>query len=120
MYEVDEAARIITEAADSDANIIFGAVIDENSTGEVKCTVVAAGFEEQEIPAYPAIGSSTGESLTKKTFGVPSTANQASGPEIRQEQTQAAPSLMEAKSTKLDLNEDELEVPAFMRKPISK
>ena len=53
MYEVDEAARIITEAADPDANIIFGAVIDENSTGEVKCTVVAAGFDEQETSVAP-------------------------------------------------------------------
>ncbi len=112
MYEVDEAARIITEAADNDANVIFGAVIDENSTGEVKCTVVAAGFEEQEVPAYPVIGSSAGESLTKKTFGVPSTEQPSD--------SEAAPSLMEAKSTKLELNEEELEVPAFMRKPISK
>ena len=112
MYEVDEAARIITEAADNDANVIFGAVIDENSTGEVKCTVIAAGFDEQEVPIYPSIGTTSGESITKKTFGVPST-EPVSTPE-------AAPSLMEAKSTKLDLDEDELEVPAFMRKPISK
>mgnify|MGYP001349643362 CR=1 FL=1 len=119
MYEVDEAARIITEAADSDANIIFGAVIDENSTGEVKCTVVAAGFEEQEVPAYPTMSSSSGESLTKKTFGVPDT-SAADAHERAEQKTDAAPSLMEAKSTKLDINEDELEVPAFMRKPISK
>lgn len=119
MYEVDEAARIITEAADSDANVIFGAVIDENSTGEVKCTVVAAGFDEQEVNAYPTIGNTSGESLTKKTFGVPDTS--ARSQDIPAERTDAAaPSLMEAKSTKLELNEDELEVPAFMRKPLSK
>ncbi|MDA0376585.1 MAG: cell division protein FtsZ [bacterium] len=113
MYEVDEAARIITEAADPDANIIFGAVIDESATGEVKCTVVATGFSEQETKLYPAIGSTSGQSLTKKTFGVPNT--------IPAERTNTvAPSLMEARSTKLELNEDELEVPAFMRKPISK
>lgn len=46
MYEIDEAARIITEAADPDANIIFGAVIDEAMQGEVKITVVATGFDE--------------------------------------------------------------------------
>lgn len=46
MYEIDEAARIITEAADPDANIIFGAVIDEAMQGEVKITVIATGFEE--------------------------------------------------------------------------
>lgn len=124
MYEVDEAARIITEAADPDANIIFGAVIDENSTGEVKCTVVAAGFDEQETTHYPAMTGKSGESLTKKTFGMPSeqSASQSHYEQRSQESARSVdtPSLMEAKSTKVDLNEDELEVPAFMRKPISK
>ena len=46
MFEVDEAARIITEAADPEANIIFGAVINDSYTGEVKITVVATGFDE--------------------------------------------------------------------------
>jgi len=45
MFEVDEAARIITEAADPDANIIFGAVINDSYTGEIKITVVATGFD---------------------------------------------------------------------------
>ena len=49
MYEIDEAARIITEAADPDANIIFGAVIDEAMQGEVKITVVATGFDEASL-----------------------------------------------------------------------
>ena len=43
MFEVDEASRIITEAADPDANIIFGAVINDSYTGEVKITVVQQG-----------------------------------------------------------------------------
>lgn len=46
MYEVDEAAKIITEAADPEANIIFGAVINENYTGEMKITVIATGFSD--------------------------------------------------------------------------
>ncbi len=46
MYEVDEAAKVITEAADPDANIIFGAVINESYTGEMKITVIATGFSE--------------------------------------------------------------------------
>ncbi|MFA5927333.1 MAG: cell division protein FtsZ [Patescibacteria group bacterium] len=45
MYEIDEAAKAITEAADADANIIFGAIIDEAMQGEVKITVIATGFE---------------------------------------------------------------------------
>ncbi len=46
MFEVDEAARIITEAADPEANIIFGSVINDSYTGEVKITVVATGFDD--------------------------------------------------------------------------
>jgi len=46
MFEVDEAARIITDAADPEANIIFGAVINDSYTGEVKITVVATGFDD--------------------------------------------------------------------------
>lgn len=47
MYEIDEAARIIAEASAPDANIIFGAVIDEKYQGEMKITVVATGFDEK-------------------------------------------------------------------------
>src|SRR3989344_4302732 len=46
MYEVDEAAKIITRSVDSDAKIIFGAVIDESMSDEVRITVIATGFEE--------------------------------------------------------------------------
>lgn len=45
LFEVNEAAAIIAEAADPDANIIFGAVIDETMEDEVKVTVIATGFE---------------------------------------------------------------------------
>lgn len=51
MFEVDEAARVITEAADPDANIIFGAVINDSYTGEVKITVVATGFDYKQNEA---------------------------------------------------------------------
>src|SRR3989344_4853855 len=46
MFEVDEAARIISNSADADANIIFGAVIKEDLADQVKITVVATGFDE--------------------------------------------------------------------------
>lgn len=48
MYEIDEAAKTITEAADPDANIIFGAIIDDAMSGEVKITVIATGFEGEQ------------------------------------------------------------------------
>lgn len=46
MYEVDEAAKIITKSVDADAKIIFGAVLDENLSDEVRITVIATGFDE--------------------------------------------------------------------------
>jgi cell division protein FtsZ len=45
MHEIDEAAKVITDAVDPDAQIIFGAVIDESLMGEVKITVIATGFD---------------------------------------------------------------------------
>lgn len=45
MHEVDEAARIINEAASADANIIFGATIDESMTDQIRITVIATGFD---------------------------------------------------------------------------
>ncbi len=45
LYEVNEAAEIIAQAVDPDANIIFGAVIDENMNEEVRVTVIATGFD---------------------------------------------------------------------------
>ena len=44
LYEVNEAASAIYEVVDEDANIIFGAVIDEKLSGEVRITVIATGF----------------------------------------------------------------------------
>ena len=46
MYEVDEAAKIISSATDQDANIIFGAVIKEELSDSVRITVIATGFDE--------------------------------------------------------------------------
>lgn len=45
MHEIDEAAKVITEAVDPGANIIFGAVLDPSMDDHIKITVVATGFE---------------------------------------------------------------------------
>src|SRR2546422_1110242 len=45
LVEVSEASSIVQEAADEDANIIFGAVVDPTLTGKVKITVIATGFD---------------------------------------------------------------------------
>jgi len=45
LFEVNEAAEVIREAADAEANIIFGTVIDDRMRDEVKVTVIATGFD---------------------------------------------------------------------------
>lgn len=49
MYELNEAATIITEKADPNARIIYGTIIDENMKDEVRVTVIAAGFGKQKL-----------------------------------------------------------------------
>lgn len=56
LHEVNEAATLIQEEADEEANIIFGAVIDEALGDEVHITVIATGFGEAEILQPPATG----------------------------------------------------------------
>ncbi|WP_260706107.1 cell division protein FtsZ [Edaphobacter flagellatus] len=51
LNEVNEASTIIQNAAHEDANIIFGAVQDETMGEDVKITVIATGFKQQEMPA---------------------------------------------------------------------
>jgi cell division protein FtsZ len=47
LFEVNEAAEVVTGAADQNANVIFGAVIDDSAGGEVQVTVIATGFGGQ-------------------------------------------------------------------------
>jgi cell division protein FtsZ len=59
LYEVNEAASLIQEEAHEDANIIFGAVIDEKITDEIRVTVIATGFGEldKSIGRYSPSGA---------------------------------------------------------------
>ncbi len=52
LFEVNEAATIISDAAHPDANIIFGAVIDDALGDEVRITVIAAGFDDVTPPQH--------------------------------------------------------------------
>jgi cell division protein FtsZ len=58
LYEVNAAATIIREAADEDANIIFGAVIDEAMRDQMRITVIATGFDRESV-AVAAAGSTS-------------------------------------------------------------
>src|SRR3989338_2348571 len=71
LHEISEASKIIQEEAHEDANILFGAVIDESMKGNMRVTVIATGFNKQPhrsvkgTPARPAAGSSYAQ-----TYGV--------------------------------------------------
>lgn len=56
LFEVNDAAEIIADAADPEANIIFGAVIDETLKDEVRVTVIATGFDSGEGRRRTGIG----------------------------------------------------------------
>ena len=49
LFEVNEAAQVVTSAADQNANVIFGAVIDESLRDEVRVTVIATGFGPAKV-----------------------------------------------------------------------
>jgi cell division protein FtsZ len=105
MFEVDEAARIVTEAADPEANIIFGAVIDDAYTGQVKCTVIATGFDEKKETVSMQQSSPMMKSIPSFKKQMDTRSNERNDEAV-------------IKMAGTQLNEEELEVPTFMRKKI--
>ena len=74
LFEVNEAAGVIAEAADEDANIIFGAVVDERLQGKMSITVVATGFGEgavrqSQAPATPQPRETAERPAERDLFG---------------------------------------------------
>ena len=67
LMEVSEASSIVQEAADEDANIIFGAVVDPALMGRVKITVIATGFDPYSAVCPAASGAMTPVDLTQYT-----------------------------------------------------
>lgn len=88
MVELDEAARIIAEAADPDANIIFGATIDESMGKDVQITLIATGFDEARGKVR-SIGSVGSGGRTGTGFNQPFSQNFGNLPPARQQPTPA-------------------------------
>ncbi len=61
LFEINEAASLVQDAAHQDANIIFGTVIDDSLGDEVRVTVIAAGFSAAGPGRRPVVGDSAGE-----------------------------------------------------------
>ncbi|OMH24274.1 cell division protein FtsZ [Tersicoccus phoenicis] len=73
LFEINEAARLVQEVAHPEANIIFGAVIDDALGDEARVTVIAAGFDttdsDDERPATPAYAAAQTGSAPSRSAG---------------------------------------------------
>jgi cell division protein FtsZ len=82
LFEVNEAAEVVTGAADQNANVIFGAVIDDSIGDEVQVTVIATGFggqarrrrrrEAEREPPVPAAAATESFDVSHEILDVPS------------------------------------------------
>ena len=97
MFEVDEAAKIITESIDTDANIIFGATINEEYNWELKITVVATWFDEVSNKSYSEV------SKVKANIANPFWRKPVSDSRVVQNNTPSN-------------NTEDLDIPSFLRK----
>jgi len=104
IHEVEEAARLVQEAAHEDAHIIFGAVIDETLQDEVRITVIATGFDDRAAAVAPA----RPQESSVQTGSEGSVRIEAGGWRRRVAAVRAPGG---------DLLEGDLDTPAFLRRP---
>lgn len=71
MAEVEEASKLITEHADADANIIFGATINEKMVDQIKISVIATGFDEAKLNLHRMMQKQTKPFSTQAITKVP-------------------------------------------------
>lgn len=120
MFELDEAARIISSAADPDANIIFGNVVKQDMSDQVRITVVATGFDETHARL-----SKLGRPISVETTRVEQPAQERPQPQQPLQPFSAEPQRREEpkpiynsqpEETQPEEPEDDFEIPAFLRK----
>ena len=129
LFEINEAATLVSDSAHPDANIIFGAVIDDTLGDEVKVTVIAAGFDSGQLP-YKKVEVRRNEAATEIDPGSSRTAQVAqaaqaarSAPPVPQPAQPPARSVAPSSNwpltngsarTPVELDED-LDVPDFLK-----
>ena len=114
LHEVSEAASVIHKAADEEANIIFGAVLDDSMTDQVKITVIATGFDKKEEQA-PLIQMSHSQELRTvemrpEPVSVPLTQAARAGALGVSENLTPMPA---------NFDKTDLDVPAFLRRKLA-
>lgn len=108
MFEVDEAARIISSSADADANIIFGAVIKEDLADQLRITVVATGFDETRAK----IAQFSQPRVEPQIQGVVSESPKNNDEVVDEDNEPKTPT----ETGEEDVFGDKFEIPAFLRK----
>ncbi len=113
MTEIDEAASIIAKTVDSDADIIFGAVIDEKLMDQIKITIIATKFDDKRLKLFRFRREDVPKTAEKKEDITEDETSQSSPP-----QDPVKPSLDEDLDTDEEVmeNESEFDIPAFLRK----
>jgi len=122
MTEVSEAAKVITSAADDDAKIIFGAVIDEKMKDQIKITVVATGFDgrgksqKSEMTKSYTPNAFIVEKETEKEPSMPSMSVDKNKGKFNVFKNIPVKPALERKAERPSNDDDDLSVPAFIRK----
>lgn len=101
MLEANDAADLIEKAAARDANIIFGTSLKEDLEDEIRITVIATGFDDEEKPTEPAQQAAASQSPAAQTEA--ETAEAAAEQPAKKEQTEGTA-------------ESKMEIPAFLQK----
>lgn len=109
MNEVNEAAQVIAQAADPDANIIFGATVKEDQLDQVKISVIATGFDETRRKLREYVGSGISTSLNRQS-------GWSNNEQPVPANTRSSDDVLEQPEEVVREGEDEdLEIPAFLR-----
>jgi cell division protein FtsZ len=122
LHEVDEAISMAHAAADEDANIIFGSVIDERLGDEVKITVIATGFDRvrAQRPVSRPVQLSVPLPMAARAAPPPlpaaSPARQAELPAVRVRPPAPATVKVGARTAYQPGDEDQFDIPTFLRK----
>jgi len=115
LFEINEAARLVADAAHPDANIIFGAVIDDTLGDEVRVTVIAAGFDGGVLPARRAAAKPGKTESEEATFsGDTNRAAEQSSP-VAPPAAADEPKREQRRIVFDDSADDDLDVPDFLK-----
>mgnify|MGYP000263729246 CR=1 FL=1 len=117
MHEVNEAAKVITASADDNAKVIFGAIVDEKLDEEVKLTVIATGFEGKSLKNKPAENKSF--TVSKNAYKPSQFLTEEAVEEKNEDEEKNNKKIKEdykMPMAKKEENEEDLDIPAFIRK----